>query len=139
MTGEDDEALATRDYRTLASFRRSLRAFLHFSEEAARTEGLTPAQHQLLLAVRGHPEDGPPSISDVAAALRLKTHSVGGLVDRAEAAGLVASEPDPADARRRLVTVTAAGEDVLQRLSALHRRELRRFRDEMGPLLGELD
>ena len=137
--GDAEEALETADYRTLARFRHALRAFLHFSEEAARAEGLTPAQHQLLLAVRGHPEDAAPSITEVAEALRLKTHSVGGLVDRAEEAGLVASHPDPADARRRLIAVTPVGEAVLERLSALHRRELRRFRDEMGSLLGELD
>ena len=139
MTPPADEALEIGDYRTLARFRHALRVFLHFSEEAARAEGLTPAQHQLLLAVRGHPDDGPPSITEVAEALQLKTHSVGGLVDRAEDAGLVASQPDAADARRRLITVTPAGEAILERLSALHRRELRRFRHEMGDLLRELD
>jgi DNA-binding MarR family transcriptional regulator len=133
------KALGSRDYRTLARFRHALRVFLHFSEEAARAEGLTPSQHQLLLAVRGHPGDEPPSISAVADALLLRTHSVGGLVDRAADAGLVASHPDPADGRRRLVTVTPQGEAILERLSALHRHELRRFRDEMGALLGELD
>lgn len=139
MGARGEEVLGTADYRTLARFRHALRVFLHFSEEAARAEGLTPAQHQLLLAVRGHPLDEAPSISDVAEALQLKTHSVGGLVDRAEGAGLVASHPDAADARRRLITVTPAGEEVLERLSALHRRELRRFRDEMGDVLRELD
>lgn len=139
MVEDDDATLGTRDYRTLARFRSELRAFLHFSEEAARAEGLTPAQHQLLLAVRGHPADGPPSISEVAEALRLKTHSVGGLVDRAEEAGLVLSHADPADGRRRLIEVTPVGEEILERLSALHRRELRRFRDEMSALLDDLD
>lgn len=139
MDARGEEVLGTADYRTLARFRRALRTFLHFSEEAARAEGLTPAQHQLLLAVRGHPDDEAPSITDVARALQLKTHSVGGLVDRAEGAGLVASHPDSTDARRRLITVTPAGEAVLERLSALHRRELRRFRDEMGDVLRELD
>jgi hypothetical protein len=36
------------------------------------------------------------------------------------------------------VTLTPDGEAVLERLSDLHRAELRTFRDEMGELLGQL-
>lgn len=130
--------LTDGDYRTLARFRHALRVFLRFSEEAARAEGLTPAQHQLLLAVRGHDDPGAASISDLAEALQLRNHSVVGLVDRSDAAGLTSSRPDPADARRRLVELTSQGEAVLERLSDLHRAELRTFRDEMGDLLDHL-
>lgn len=130
--------LADSDYRTLARFRHALRVFLRFSEEAARAEGLTPAQHQLLLAVRGHPDDAAPAVGDLAEVLQSRTHSVVGLVDRAQEAGLVISERDAADARRRLVSLTPAGEAVLERLSDLHRRELRRFRAEMAQVLDEL-
>ena len=63
--------LSDRDYESLAAFRRELRRFLAFSEEAARSAGLTPAHHQLLLAIRGH-AGGAPSISDVADALRVE-------------------------------------------------------------------
>jgi DNA-binding MarR family transcriptional regulator len=131
--------LPDRDYRALARFRRALRLFLRFSEEAAREAGVTPAQHQLLLAVRGHPGTVPPSTSELADALQLKVHSVVELVDRAQRAGLVARSQDPADARRQLVTVTPAGLDVLRGLAASHRDELRRFRREMVDVLRELD
>ena len=48
-------------YRTLLEFRTGLRSFLHWSEEQARAVGLSPAQHQLLLVVRAHPDPrGPP-------------------------------------------------------------------------------
>ena len=50
MTGELDE----ESYRALAGFRYELRRFLHFSENAARGAGLTPQQHQALLAIRAH-------------------------------------------------------------------------------------
>ncbi len=67
MTDPNDRTLADRDYQALARFRTRLRQFLHFSEQSARVEGLTSAQHQLLLAIRGHqPTEGPPSISEIA-------------------------------------------------------------------------
>ena len=77
-----EPALSDDGYKALASFRYGLRRFLHFSEEAARAAGLTPAQHQLLLAVRGHDGEGPPTIGEVAEHLQLKVHSTGELVGR---------------------------------------------------------
>jgi DNA-binding MarR family transcriptional regulator len=132
-----DRPLTDRDYRALARFRHALRVFLRFSEEAARAEGLTPAQHQLLLAIRGHP--GAPSVLDLAEVLQTRSNSVVGLLDRAEAAGLTESSADPADGRRRLVSLTPEGAAVLERLSGRHRAELRTFRDEMADVLHELD
>jgi len=129
--------LADRDYRALAEFRRALRQFLHFSEEQARAAGLTPAQHQLLLAVRG--AASPPTIGDAADALQLRHHSTVELVDRAQAAGLVTRVPDKSDARRQLLRLTRKGDKVLAGLSAIHRDELRRFRAEMVDVLRELD
>lgn len=134
-----DRPLTDRDFQTLARFRHALRVFLRFSEDAARSEGLTPAQHQLLLAIRGHPSGTSPSVGDLAEALQLRNHSVVGLVDRAEAAGLVGSLDDPNDGRRRLVSLTAEGDTVLQRLTARHRSELRGFREEMAELLHRLE
>ena len=51
--------------------------------------GITPAQHQLMLAIRGHAGRDAPTIGDVAEALLLRHHSAVGLVDRAVDAGLV--------------------------------------------------
>jgi hypothetical protein len=44
------------DYRRLLELRTGLRRFLRWSEQHAQAAGLTPAQHQLLLAIRGHPD-----------------------------------------------------------------------------------
>jgi DNA-binding MarR family transcriptional regulator len=123
------------DYRTLARFRHSLRVFLRFSEDAARSEGLTPNQHQLLLAIRGFPEPHPPTISDAAQFLQLQHHSVVELVDRAVEGGLVTRRVDPHDRRRQRLALTPKGTRKLERLSAAHREELRRFRDEMTDVL----
>jgi DNA-binding MarR family transcriptional regulator len=123
--------ITTADYQALARFRRALRAFLHFSEQAARAAGLTPAQHQLLLAVKGTESERPPTIGDVADSLKLRHHSAVELVDRAVAAGLLTRENDRHDARRQRLVLTSRGEQLLAALSTLHRQELRRFNQEM--------
>lgn len=130
--------LADAEYRALARFRHALRKFLRFSEEAARAAGVTPLQHQLLLAIRGFP-DGHPSVSDLAEQLQQRHHSVVELIDRAEDAGLVHRSMDPSDGRRHLVDLTEAGRTTLAGLYAANRAELRRFRREMSDLLRELE
>src|SRR3954451_23035019 len=81
------------DYRRLLSLRTGLRRFLRWSERQAQAAGLTPAQHQLLLAVRGHADHCGPTVGDVADHLLLRHHSAVGLIDRAEAAGLETRKP----------------------------------------------
>ena len=138
MTRVAHHDLHDREYRTLAQFRYALRVFLRFSEDAARGEGLTPNQHQLLLAIRGFAGAADPTIGDVAELLQLQHHSVVELVTRAVDAGLVLRRVDPDDRRRQRLALTAKGSRKLARLSASHREELRRFRDEMSDLLREL-
>ena len=125
-------ALTHSEYQALARFRRGLREFLHFSEEAAKGAGVTPAQHQLLLAIKGMAPDGAtaPTIGDVAEWLMLRHHSAVELVDRAAGSGLVTRAADPNDARCQRLSLTSQGEAKLARLSAVHREELRRLREE---------
>jgi DNA-binding MarR family transcriptional regulator len=134
----DHEEVARRltdsDYTRLLEFRRELRRFLHWSEEEASAAGLTPAQHQLMLAVRGSPGDEPPTIGALADLLLLRHHSVVELVDRAEAAGLVQRQPDPDDHRVVRVALTRDGGARLEALSATHLEELDRLRRALGPL-----
>jgi DNA-binding MarR family transcriptional regulator len=122
------------EYQTLARFRRALRAFLRFSEEAARAAGLTPAQHQLLLAVKGAESGQPPTIAEVADSLKVRHHSAVELVNRTVAAGFLVRESDPHDLRYQRLVLTADGEEKLDRLSVAHREELRRFREQMSVL-----
>ena len=74
--------LSKEDYESLASFRGALRRFLRFSEEGARAAGITPQQHQALLAVMGQNGRDWASISEIAEFLQLKHHTAVGLIDR---------------------------------------------------------
>jgi DNA-binding MarR family transcriptional regulator len=132
---DDPHDLEEADYRRLLQFRTGLRRFLHWSEEQAEKVGLTPAQHQLLLAVRGHADEQGPTIGDVAGYLMLRHHSAVGLVDRAVRAALVERREDPGDRRVVRLRLTAAGGRILQQLSALHLEEIRR----LAPSIQEID
>ncbi len=68
--------VSKRQYEELLRFRVGLRRFLHWSEGQARAAGLTPAQHQLLVAIEGHPGKVPPTVGELADYLVTKHHSV---------------------------------------------------------------
>jgi DNA-binding MarR family transcriptional regulator len=116
--------LGDADYAALAELRHRLRRFLAFSEAQARRAGLTPQQHQLLLAVRAAPE--PPSIGELADQLVLRHHSTVELVDRLAGKALVRRIASPHDRRRACVELTARGAEVLRKLTVAHAAELRR-------------
>jgi DNA-binding MarR family transcriptional regulator len=120
--------LTDEQYGELLAVRTTLRRFLRWSEEQARAEGLTPAQHQLLLAVRGHADQRGPTIGEVADVLLVRHHSAVELVDRAAEAGLVRRVADRDDERVVRLRLTEPGARRLRRLSAAHLDELRRLR-----------
>src|SRR5207244_13251173 len=129
-----EQKLRTTAYRHLLEARTGLRRCLHWSEQQARAAALTPAQHQLLLAVRGHPGDRPPTIGDLADHLFLQHHGAVQLVDRAAAAGLVTRERDAGDHRVVHVHLTPEGGRILESLAARHLDELRRVRLALGAI-----
>lgn len=120
-------ALPDETYARLLALRTGLRRFQSWSARQAQDAGLTPAQHQLMLAIRGHLDPAGPTVGDVADYLLLKHHSTVGLVDRAEAAGLVYRTRDDADHRVVRLHLTEAGAERLEALSALHLAELERL------------
>ena len=118
-------ALNAADYRALAEFRYQIRRFLGFSERAARQSGLEPRQHQLLLALKGLPEDVEPTIGELAQRLQVEHHSAVEMVDRLQQRRLVVRLRDQTDRRRVLVQTTPRGEALMRRLALSHRSELR--------------
>ena len=112
--------LTQQDFARLLEFRVTLRRFHRWSEDQAKAAGLTHVQHQLLVAIKGHPGERHPTIGDLAGYLLLRPHSAVELVDRAEAAGLVERTPDREDGRVVRVRLTADGAEILQRLTRAH-------------------
>lgn len=131
--------LTSTDYENLLAFRTSLRRFLHWSQARAREVGLTPAQHQLLLAVKGHRGSDGPTVGDLAEYLMLRHHSTVELIDRAEAAGLVERLGDVADGRVARIRLTADGEERLSRLAQAHLDELRRLAPVLDQVVAQWD
>lgn len=133
----DDMALDDADYVALAQFRHTLRQFQAFSETRAAASGLTPQQHQALLAIRAAPA-GRATIGYVAERLIIKPHSASGLVERLEALDLLERAPSPHDGRQIQVALTERARGVLADLSATHREEIRRLRPMLADLLARL-
>ena len=120
------------DYAALAEFRFALRRFQMFSETKAGEAGLTPQQHQVLLAIRAAAAD-EATVGYVAQRLIVKPHTASELIDRLEAIDLVRREPAPSDRRRALLRLTPQATGILSDLSSAHREEIRRLQ----PLLVE--
>lgn len=127
--------LAKSHYELLAALRHALRRFQRFSRDAATGAGLTPQQHQALLAIKGFPGRDFVSVGELADRLQLKHHSAVGLINRLAGRQLVCRTPSAEDGRRQEVRLTPAGEKLLGRLSADHLKELRQLRPELQRLL----
>jgi len=136
MAKRKERPLSSVDYRALAEIRRGMRQFLEFSAVAAEDAGLTPAQHQALLAIKGIP--GPVTVGALADWLGIKPHSAVGLVDRLTRQKLVVRIQDAGDRRRVHLELTPGAERTLAVLSRVHRAELRRFSRVLAPFLAVL-
>ncbi len=122
-------------YRTLADFRYLLRRFLAFSEASASAAGLTPRQHQALLAIKGFAGGTSPTIGDLAERLGIRHHSAVELVDRLVEAAMIARTVDANDRRKVLLGLTKMAEQRLASLSAAHLDELLRLRPALVQIL----
>ncbi|HEY9104297.1 MarR family winged helix-turn-helix transcriptional regulator [Chitinimonas sp.] len=118
-------SLDKAQYEALSEFRYQLRRFLHFSESAARAQGLTPLQYLLMLHIRGFAGREWATVGELAERLQMQHHAVVALVSRSEENGLVYRQRSTADRRQVEVRLTAAGAEQLAHLAALHEAELR--------------
>lgn len=130
--------LKKAQYETLAAFRYALRKFLHFSELAADNVGITPQQHQALLAIKGFPGRDCVTISELAERLQLRHHSTVGLIDRLVKLKLVQRTASNEDGRQVLIQLTKKGEAILEKLSVIHQTQLKQIGREFGQLLKQL-
>ena len=135
---EKEFKLTTADYAHLAAFRQALRGFLRFSEDAAAVAGLTAQHYQAMLILRGCPDNRRVTINDLAQQLLIKHNSAVGLVDRLVREKLVVREPSSTDRRKVELRLTGRGRQVLAKLAAMHRGELRRIGPVMKRFFAEL-
>jgi DNA-binding MarR family transcriptional regulator len=133
-----DEELSAQDYRLLFELRRSIRRFLRFSEDAARSSGIEPQQHQAMLAIRANQDQGFARIGDIADWLQLRHHSAVELIDRLAGRGLVERWRDDEDRRFVNVRLTKEGEQVLAELTRHHQAELRKAGPALARVLGQI-
>jgi DNA-binding MarR family transcriptional regulator len=110
--------------RRLAWFRYRIRRFLRFSEQVARSSGITPQQHQLLLGVAGYTGRGWATISELTEFMQGRHNAVVGLVQRAEERGLVRKAPGEKDRRFVKVHLTRKGYTILDKISRENIAEL---------------
>jgi DNA-binding MarR family transcriptional regulator len=129
MASKDDFNL--QDYQAMAEFRYNIRRFLRASEEILRPAGLKPQQYQLMLHVKGLPQDRQASIGEIAERLQIQHHSTVELVDRMSAQGLIKRKRAAEDRRQVFLELTPKGEKMLREMAGLHRDELR----NTGPAL----
>ncbi len=134
-----DPAISQHDYQTLAAFRKALREFLRFSEEAALAAGIAPQQHQTLLVIGVGSAKDSVTVGDIAAHLQIKHHSAVGLVERMRTAGWIIKAQDESDARRVVLRLTTSGRRVLATLSAAHKSELTRLGPALRSMLQTLE
>ena len=119
------------DIQLLAKFRREIRRFLQFSDQAAASVGLQPQQHQLLLQVARAPDGTLITIGYIADVMGLRHNTAVELSKRCELAGLVSRTHDPNDRRCVVLKLTTLGNRALRQLSDVHSRQLR----ELAPSL----
>ena len=138
MSAPEDEALTKAAFERLSEFRYQMRRFERFSERAARSHGVTPLQYLMLLHIKGYPGREYAYVGELAERLQAQPHGVVALITRCEARGFVARRPSERDGREVEVHLTRAGERLLLKLAALHRRELASIRGVFPVPVGEL-
>lgn len=139
MPQQPSARLADRDYARLLEVRSELRRFERWSAEQAESHGVTATQHQLLLAVQGHPDKHGPTISEVADYLLIRHHSAVELADRCERAGLIVRVHDDVDHRVVRLRLAGGGVRILASLSGAHLEELAKLTPLFQSLLSALD
>jgi DNA-binding MarR family transcriptional regulator len=112
---------AARDVRVaLGRLRRGLR-------ETSDPRELTPSQTSVLSRLS---REGPSTASALAAAERVRPQSVAATIAVLEERLLVERRPDPSDGRRQVVSLTAAGRDLVDSRRAAREEWLSRALQE---------
>lgn len=132
------KSLSKSEYEALSDFRYALRNFLKFSKDTAESVGLTPRQHQALLAIKGFKGRERITNGELAERLHIKHHSAVGLINRMEAQDLIVREQNETDKREIFIFMTTRGAELLEKLTAAHREELGLIAPQLNTILESL-
>jgi len=124
-------------FKGLAGFRFALRQFVAASEAISREGGVTQQQYQALLVIKTH-EEGSLSVGAFADQLLLTHHAAVQLVDRLAKAGLAVRARSEEDRRTVHLSLTPAGEALLDTLATLHLKEMLRLEPQLARSLKRL-
>lgn len=105
------------DFTVLDEIQKQLARVVTAMESRLRQAGLTPAQYQLLLAVKAHGDHEPPTLGTLATQMQIGRPSLVEPLDALVGRGFLDKRRDGADHRRVLVTLTPAGDQWLQPLA----------------------
>jgi DNA-binding MarR family transcriptional regulator len=103
--------------------------FLSIAEDLARPAGLTAAWWQVIGAVLRE----PLPVAGIARAVGITRQSVQRIADLLVDKGLAEYRPNPAHRRAKLVAVTEAGRDAIERINPQHAIVAERLMTELGP------
>jgi DNA-binding MarR family transcriptional regulator len=102
-------------------------------EPVYREHGLEHGWYDLLATLR---RSGPPyrmRPTDFTGALMLTSSGTTKRLDHLEKAGLIVRGPDPSDRRGTLITLTAAGRKLVDKVTAAHLENERRLLESLSP------
>ena len=116
--------LTKNQFEALSEFRYQLKRFLHFSEAAAKEQGITPLQYLLLLHIRGYPGRNWATVGELAERLQMNHNATVALLTRCEELELVERRKNEKDRRKVEIHLTAKGDSYLQKLAQQHKTEL---------------
>ncbi|MFI7668425.1 MarR family winged helix-turn-helix transcriptional regulator [Nocardia sp. NPDC049526] len=102
--------------------------FLAIAEELAAPAGITAAWWQVLGAVLRE----PLPVAGIARAMGITRQSVQRIADLLVDKGLAEFQPNPAHRRAKLVAVTDAGREAIERINPQHAVMAKRLADELG-------
>ena len=120
-------AMRRFDERVLQLMANNVEVPLALSNLAARAQ--VSAAH---IHITRHLERGGTRLTDLAQKAGMSKQAMGDLVDQCDAWGLVTREPDPRDARARVVRFTATGLLWLEAFRHAVQQAEEEFRDEVG-------
>ena len=119
------------DYEALSDLRYALRKFTDFSVSEVIKLGLTPPQHQALLAIKGLPYGKQMTAGMLADRLLISLQSASELITGLIDAGYVNLVPYDKSGKRHAVELLEKAQVTLRKLGGIHLHEIR----EMAPEL----